>query len=344
MNRIVISTTLTLAAFAPFAVGGQDLPDNSNPSPNRFSFGPTFGINLKADFHDNVYPPPAGGDANHYYNDGYVLVDNNNDNHAGFPLTTDWNFQNNSQYNPAGFGGSGAMQFHAIQDSSSVTGNPQYGGEFIYQRVIGSLPFLCGHWGFEAGFGFTELDLRQSLSGTVPAIIDSYNLNGNFPGGPNFNPVVGTPGIAGNGVLLGDTPSRINTSATLTGYQKLSGELFSLRLGPFAEWNLTRKLSLAASVGLTLAPAMVDYDFSETATVASDGAVINASGHSSKTKLLYGPYVGAMLRYDFNKCWGIYVGARFQNLTDLNQSIGSRTARLDPGATVYGTVGVSWRF
>jgi hypothetical protein len=68
------------------------------------------------------------------------------------------------------------------------------------------------------------------------------------------------------------------------------------------------------------------------------------SGHSSKTELLYGPYVGAMLRYDFDKCWGVYVGARFQNLTDLSQSIGSRTARLDAGATVNLTAGASWRF
>ena len=93
--------------------------------------------------------------------------------------------------------------------------------------------------------------------------------------------------------------------------------MFSLRLGPFAEWKLTHKLSLAASVGLTLAPTMVDYDFSETATLPGGGGAFATGGHSSKSKLLYGPYVGAMLRYDFNKRWGVYVGARFQNLTDF---------------------------
>jgi hypothetical protein len=327
MNRIVLSTTLTLAAFTPFAMRGQDVTEN----PNRFSFGPSIGLNFKADFNNNaVNPGPAAAGAAHIYNDGYVLVDSSGN--AG-SLTTYWGYQNASQ--TVG----NTMQFHAIQSgSASFTGDPQYGAEFIYQRVIGNLPFLSGVWGFEAGFGFTELDLRENLGGTVPVTTDAYQLNGLAPGS-GYN---GT--FAGSGNLLGDTPARTSTSATLTGYQKLSGQLFSLRLGPFAEWKFTDKFSLAASVGLTLAPAMVDYDFSETAVLAGGAGTVVSSGHSSKTKLLYGPYVGAMLNYDFNKRWGVYVGARFQNLTDLNQSVGGRTARLDPGATIFATAGVIWKF
>jgi hypothetical protein len=339
MNRIVLSTTLTLAAVTPFGVHGADyapaaltldLPKISLKNLNRVSFGPSFGMNFKADF-NNVNPGPAAGGAGHTYNDGYVLVDSSGPESG---LTWNWGYKNASQV--AGDN----MQFHAIQSGgpSSTTGNPQYGAELIYQRVIGSLPALSGDWGFEAGFGFTELDLRENRSGTVPVTTDSFSLNGVLPPGAGYN---GT--FAGPGALLGDTPMRTTESATLTGYQKLSGQLFSIRLGPFVEWNFTHKLSLAASVGLTLAPTIVDYDFSETATLAGGGAFAT-SGHSSKTKLLYGPYVGAMLRYDFNEHWGIYVGARFQNLTDLKQSIGGRTARLDPAATFYGTVGASYRF
>jgi hypothetical protein len=249
-------------------------------------------------------------------------------------LTWNWGYKNSSQV--AG----DTMQFHAIQSSSSssATDDPQYGAELIYQRVIGRLPFLSsGRWGLEAGFGFTELDLRDNRSGTVSVTTDTYQLNGVLPPSAGYN---GT--FSGPGALLGDTPMRTTMSAVLTSQQKLSGQLFSLRLGPFAEWNFTPKLSLAASVGLTLAPTTVDYDFSETVTLAS--GTFAASGHSSKTKLLYGPYVGGMLRYAFNKTWGVYVGAQFQNLTDLEQSVGGHTARLDPGATVYGTVGASWSF
>ena len=323
MKRIILSTTLALAA-TPFAMHGADSLDNGADSldnPNRFSFGPTFGLNFKADFHNNANSGP-----NHTYNDGYVHPDSGTGTDG---LTQNWNYQNASQYNAA----NGKMNFLNV-GSSSATGDPQYGGELIYQRVIGSLPFMSGDWGLEAGFGFTELDLRENLGGN--ANVDSYSLNGVIPPGPGNGGISGAPQA-----LLSDTTTR--TAATLTGYQKLSGQMFSLRLGPFAEWNITHKFSLAASVGLTLAPTIVDYDFSETATLAG-GGVISESGHSSKTELLYGPYVGAMLRYDFDKCWGVYVGARFQNLTDLSQSIGSRTARLDPGATVYLTAGASWRF
>jgi hypothetical protein len=329
MNRTAFSATLTLVAVTPFGARGQDLPENLN----RFSIGPTFAINIKADFYNNLSAGPAAGGANHNYDDGYVLVDSSGN--AG-GLTRNWGYQNASQFNAVG----DTMQFHAVQpgNSSSVTGNPQYGAELIYQRVIGSLHFLQGDWGFEGGLGFTDIDLRQNLGGTAPVTVDSFPLNGVVPPPPGYN---GT--FAGPGPLLGDTPTRTFASATLSGYEKLSGGMFPIRLGPFAEWNLTRNLSLAASVGLTLAPTVVNYDFSETATLAG-GETFVESGHSSDTELLYGPYVGAMVRYDFNKSWGIYAGGRYQNLTDLDQTIGTRTARLDPGTTIYFTVGASWRF
>jgi hypothetical protein len=92
-----------------------------------------------------------------------------------------------------------------------------------------------------------------------------------------------------------------------------------------------------------LAPACVSYDFSETSSleVAGNSTI---TGHSSKTDLLYGPYVSAMLRYDFNPQWGIYVGAQFQSLTDQEQSVGGRSAKLDQGSTFYGTAGLTFRF
>ena len=334
MKRIIFSATLALAA-TPFAMHGADSLDN----PNRFFFGPRFGLNFKADFHSDasyfnaVNPGTAVGGADHTYNDGYVLVDSSGN--AG-GLTRYWGYQNPSQV----VGGNVSMQFHAIDSSSpsSATDNPQYGAELVYQRVMGSLPSSSGCWGLEAGFSFTDLDLRDNRNGTALVTTDTYSLNGVTPPGAGYNGP-----FSGAGTLLSDTPTRTTESATMISNQKLSGQLFGIRLGPFAELNLTPQLSLDASVGLTLAPAMVDYDFSETGTLAG-GDTFSASGHSSKTKLLYGPYVGGMLRYAFNKNWGVYVGAQFQNLTDLEQSADGRTARLDPGVTVYGTVGASWSF
>jgi hypothetical protein len=344
MNRIFLSTTLTLTVASPFVLHGADFPEN----PNRFSLGARIGMNFKADFtRTPVDPGPDAAGADHLYNDGYVRVDSSGN--AG-GLTWNWGYRDASQAP-----GDDAMHFHAVQpDSASgysgssrhlgseFFNDPQPGFELIYQRVLGRL-FPSARWGLEAAFGYTDLDLRDNRSATgVPVTLttDTYPLNGLIPPSAGYN---GT--FDGPGTLLGDTPTRNITAdtATVTSLQKLSGRLYTLRLGPFAEWNFTHHLSLAASVGLTLVPATVDYDFSETATLDS-GGTFQESGHSSRTKLLYGPYVGGMLRYDFNERWGVYVGAQFQSLTDLKQSIGSRTARLDPGATVYGTAGVSLRF
>lgn len=334
MKRI-LSTTLALAAASPFALFGADAPEN----PNRLSLGPRFGLNFKANFNNNgtfnapgIAPGAAVGGVAHTYNDGFVLVDSSG-NLGG--LTTFWGYQNASQVV------GGGMEFHAIAASgpSTARDNPQFGAEFIYQRVFGSLPAnMPGRWGLEAGFGYTALDLRNQRRGTVAVTTDSFPLGGVLPPAAPYN---GT--FLGPGALLGDTPVRTATFATQSGQHKLSGEMFSLRVGPFAEWSLTPKLSLAASVGLTLAPTSVDYDFSETDTLAS-GVGFTTTGSSSKSRLLYGPYVSAMLRYDFNQTWGIYAGAQFQSLNSMEQSIGSRSGRLDPGATVYATIGVTWKF
>ena len=334
MNRIILSTTLTLAAATPFALHAEDYTQN----PNRFSFGPRIGLNFKADFQNGasyfnaVNPGLAAGGADHTYDDGYVLVDSSGN--AG-GLTWNWGYQNSAQV--AG----DTMQFHAIQSGGSTSGadNPQYGLEVIYQRVLGNLPAsVPGCWGLEVGFGYTDLDLRNHRNGSALVTTDTFPLNGVLPPDAGYS---GT--FDGPGALLGDTPTRTLGSASLASSQKLSGSLFSLRLGPFAEWHFTPKFSLAASAGFTLAPTILDYDFSETVSLAGGGTYA-ASGHSSRTKLLYGPYVGATLRYDFNKSWGVYLGAQFQSLNSLEQSVGSRTARLDPGATVYVSAGLTWRF
>lgn len=341
MKRIVISSALTLAVTAPFIAHGAD--PGATDSLNRFYLGGRLGLNFKASFrnHAPVNPGPAAGGADHLYNDGYVFVDNSGN--AG-GLTWNWGYQNNSQVV------GDTMQFNAIDAGNSAstahrkaTDDPQAGIELTYQRILGSLSSDSSvRWGLEAGFAYTELDLRdhRSQSGPVTVTTDTFQLNGVVPPGAGYN---GT--FAGPGALLGDTPTRstLATTGTLASRNRLSGQLFDLRLGPFLEWNFTPKLSLAASAGLVMAPTSVEYDFSETATLAG-GSTFAARGHAAKTTMLYGPYLSGVLRYDLSKGWGVYVGGQFQSLNDLELSAGNRTARFDAGAVIYATAGVTFRF
>jgi len=346
MKQIVLSLTVTLAAAAPFALHGEDLPENLD----RLSLGARFGMNFKADFRNNTAFRAAGGSAaspgaatggvDHNYDDGYVRLDSSGN--AG-GLTWNWGYQTASQV--AG----NTMQFHATQAGtpsspglSDATDDPQFGTELTYQRILGRLPVTSGLWGFETGLGYTALSLQgdSSASRVDTTTTDTYQLNGVLPPSAGYN---GT--YTGPGALLGDTPTRASASSTTTlnTHEKLSGNLYSIRLGPFAEWELAHKLSLAASVGLTLAPASVEYDFSEV-TTTSAGVTTVAGGHTDKNTFLYGPYVGVTLRYDFNPGCGAFVGAQFQSLNDLEESVGGHTGRLDQSATVYGILGFSLKF
>src|SRR5437868_6977375 len=201
MNRILFCATLGLAA-TPFAIRGGDAPEE----PNRFSFGARFGMNFKASFKNTplaggttVNTGPATGGADHTYNDGYVRVDSSGN--AG-GVTWNWGYQNNSQVV------GDTLQFHAVQSdpasggsNNKVSDDPQVGIELIYQRVIGSFS-SSGNWGLEAGFGYTDLDVRGN-AGTGSVTTDTFPLNGVLPPGAGYN---GT--FSGPGPVIGDTPTR----------------------------------------------------------------------------------------------------------------------------------------
>jgi hypothetical protein len=298
MKRIVLSTTFALAAATPFAMPGADSPETGDL--NRFSLGARLGWNFKAHFQNKAANDPgtAIGGVNHSYEDGYVNVDSSGN--AG-GLTWNWGYQNDSQVV------GDTLQFHSVGSGPGsipanhrMTDDPQYGAELTYQRVLGSLPSGGSvRWGIEGALGYTDLDFRSDrrASTAVTVTTDTFQLNGVVPPGAGYQ---GT--FEGPGPLLGDTPTRTSASdiATQSSRHKLSGQLFSIRLGPFAEWNFTSQFSLAASAGLALAPTSVDHDFSESVTLAG-GGMFEAVGHSSETELLYGYYLSGMIRYDFTE-------------------------------------------
>lgn len=334
MKRIVLSTTCVLGAATPLVAQEGEMLEN----PNRLSIGPRIGFNFTAHFRNDSQSNPGAAlrGVNHDYDDGYVHLDSG----GNSARTWNWGYQNSSQVS------GGAIEFHSDQLATVPLGieqtseDLQYGAELNYQRALGTF-FLSGRWGFEGALGYTDLDLndRRSASGIMTHVIDRYPVIGVPPTPPYNGP------FQGPGPLLGATPLRITTTETAftTSHQQLSGHAFGIRVGPFFEWNLTKQLGVALSAGLAFAETRVRYDFSETTTLQSGGTTITR-GSSAKSDLLYGNYVSGTIRYDFTRQWGVYGGAQFQQLNDLEQSVAGRTARLQQGATFYGIAGVSYRF
>lgn len=333
-HRVLLSVALTLTVATPPVLFSAD----TVPYPNRLSFGVRFGLNYQADFQNSatyfnpVSPGTAIAGVNHQYDDGYVRVDASG-NFGG--LTSYWGYQNAGQVVGTG------MEFHAlgVPAPSSVTENPQHGLELIYQRILGTLPGgNSGCWGLEFGFGYTEIDLYNPGSGTASVLTDTYPLGGVQPPLPGYQ---GTS--TGPGALLGGTPVRTVGAGTVGGYQELTGRMYGFRVGPYGEWDLAPNFGIIASAGFTLAPTRVDYNFAETITLAN-GSSYSSSGSGTQKDNLYGPYASLMIRLESEGRWGIYVGAQVQSLNSLEQTVGTRTATLDPGATISLSAGFSRRF
>ena len=336
MKRIVLSTTCVLGAAAPLAAQEPEALQN----PNRINIGPRIGFNFKANFrnHSQSNPGPPIGGVNHSYDDGFVNVDATGN--AG-GRTWNWGYEAGAAV------GTDVIIFHSDQRSTvplevdKTTDEPQYGAELSYQRVFGAF-FFGGRWGFEGAVSYTDVEIRdrRTANGTMTHILDGYRFEGvSFPSAP-YN---GT--FRGPGPTLLDTPLRTTQTegATTTSRQELSGYAVGVRVGPFFEWNITKRFGAAFSAGLAFATTSVDYDFSES-TALQSGRTITSGGSSHKNDLLYGHYVSGVVRYDFSEHWGVYGGAQFQHLNELEQTTAGRTARLEQDATLFGVAGVSWRF
>jgi hypothetical protein len=337
MKPTILSATCALAAAAP--VLAQEADPFDIPNPNRFSLGARVSFNYEAKFSTaRPNPGPATGNANRFYEDGYVRPDKSGN--AG-GLTWNWGYDQPEQV--AG----DSIEFHRVDSAvlpstlSKSSDEAYYGMELVYQRLLGTFG-SGGGWGFEGAFSYSDFELQEKRSATGPGtlLIDAYFLNGVLP--PNA-PYRGS--FQGPGPLLGATPSRTITDETVSvaNDHRLEGLLFGFRIGPFIEWNFSRAFSVSLSGGIALSPAMIDYEFSESVSLESGRSTL-VRGKSTKEDLLYGNYVAGTLRYQFTKNWGVYAGAQFQTLNDLEQTVRNRTARLESGATFHGVAGVSYKF
>lgn len=327
------------AAVTPVLAQQTDADPFQIPNANRFSLGARIGMNFDAKFQTTrPQPGPPTGGVDHTYDNGYVRVDSSGN--AG-DLTWNWGYDNASQLV------GNMVQFHRIDSPilpssiSKSSDDAYYGLELVYQRLAGTF-MSGGGWGFEAAFSYQDIDIQDKRSAFGPGrvIMDSFVLNGILP--PNA-PYRGK--FNGPGPVISDIPIRDIgiDNVSLASDHHLQGQMFGFRFGPFIEWNFSRRFSVALSGGLSLAPALIDYEFEE--SISTTGfAQVERNGSTSKTDLLYGNYVGGVVRFQITEQWGVYAGAQYETLNEWEARVNNRTATLDPGSTFYGVAGVTFRF
>ena len=337
MKKHLLASTLALTPvlFAASLRAGDAPADHSN----WFSFGPQFGLNLRARFNHvgNVNPaspaPATGGDRT--YDDGFVRVDSSGDQGG---LSWNWGYQNAGQVQGS------TLTMHsasgAPDGSLEQSDDPHAGFDLAFGRSFGRV--LGGQWGLQAAFDFTSITIHDHnpVSGTATMISDAFSLGGITPPaapyGGSFN---------GPGPLLGDTAVRTTTSEAvlITGERTLDAQVYALRAGPYYEFSFSRRWSGRLGGGVAVAVADTSYSYHETITFGS-GLVVNHAGSSSGVEFQAGGYLEGKLLYAITPRMSLYAGAQYEYLGTFSRSAGSEQAQLDMSSAVYVLLGVQWDF
>lgn len=360
---------LALLALAPPGIPRATADDAAGleleappETPNHFTLGYRMGFNISARFKSvgsfaaagHFVPgagnqpgnpgPPTGANFNRTYEDGYNWVDSTGN---AFGYTSYWGYDHASQ-----------VQNNAVvMHSSSSTGvstsgrdsDPLPGVELTYSREF--MHKQRWHGGLEAGLGYTRVDIRdnQSLMGSADTISDAFALPP-LPGGglvvPPTPPYQGPYALSPNGnPLLTSSPTRTESlmATAIAGQRHFEADLFGLRLGPYVEFAVSRRVALELSGGFALSYVASDFKFTEAAGVPGL-TTVNSAGANSHSDWLPGGYVAATATVAFSEKWGAFAGAQFQDLGQYTHNLGGRQAVLDLRNALFVSIGLSYAF
>ncbi len=325
---------------------------------NRIGLSYRMGMNITVDFKKlgglpalSDPGPPTGATFNRNYDNGsYNRVDISGN--AG-GTTWNWGYENANQLQ-----GNSLVMESSSSPANAVSKNrendPQHGFELSYSRQLYRHKNL--RFGLEAAFGYTLVDASDShtLFATVNRITDSFAI----PGGVNVVPEAPYHGtFMGPGPLMSASPDRttsvISRDAIITGQRKIDSDVFTLRLGPYVELPVYKRLSFILSGGLSLVAANTAFSYNETVTLSDTGQVSGPrSSSGSQTDFLVGGYVAGNLSLAITTELSLFGGVQFQSagrsVTDSrtlnNQPVTQKESVLDLGEAVLVVFGVSYAF
>jgi hypothetical protein len=357
-----------LLAVSPLAWGQADagstnslpssfqIQDPEKPLLNKLTLSYRMGINITVDFKKlggfarQSDPGPASGAYNRTYdNTSYVKIDSSTN--AG-GLTWNWGYQNAEQLQNGGL----VMQSSTSPNdatSKNHENDPQTGVELGYSREL----FRdAENWkvGIEAALGYTHVAVSDSrrILNHINQITDTYSI----PPGvvvplPPYN---GT--FEGPGALIGSEPSDrtttvVSSEALITGDRTVDSDVFMLRLGPYMEVPIYKKLSFIFDGGLLLGVGFTDLHYRESVTIEGSGTVSRSSS-GSQNDFLLGGYVGGVASYALTERISLLAGVQFEaagsSVANSKVRLGDPATRkqsvLNLGEALLVNVGVSYSF
>ena len=316
---------------------------------------------VKMSIKDRLAPTGALGDptAGYTYDNGFVKPDL-----SGSPTATwNWGYTGTGpesytaapQYTPGG----NTLNFQHLANTPRVGdvdlgSQSLYGGQFTGGFEVSR--FKVGKtevkFGFEAGYAYSTVSssaARSAQSANATLTTHTYSLIDPTDGTlilPS-SPYAGTPG--GPGLILPRTFSdatSVSSAGTATLDAGLKADIHTLRVGPWFEVPVAKRMSLGFSFGYatTLVDANLRLRESTSYTDPSIPGRVFDQQSFRRSAWVPGAYAQLRATYLFTEHLGAYIGAEVQWSKDLQFTARSREADVRFGATVGGAIGLTLGF
>ncbi len=311
--------------------------------PNRVSVAARAAFNVQVAFSSRLPaspadPGPATGSWLRTYDNGFVGVDagENADGRTWY-----WGYVDAAQVNLE----ADTIVFQALQAGPPALVDDQKenflaGAEVTYTRYL--LEFGRAFWGLEFGANYTPVSATDTsrLVTTATLIRDTYSLGGILP---PLAPYAGT--VEGPGPVIGTTPVRavLTQPVVFAGRRKIEATTWAFRLGPNLEIPMGEPLALQISGGAYLMHTDAELHGAETVTVASAPAG-ERTFRADRQEWTLGAYVRGQVLWSLTPSLGIFAGAEYLLLDEVELRTPLQRARLDFGESFAAFAGVAITF
>jgi hypothetical protein len=365
LSLCATSAALGQTTYNPAPAGSADaftpiLLEPSSTARNHISIGFQSSFNLKTSFKHigkfgaGTNPGSTNGISNHFYDDGYNLVDSTGNQHfngTGFTEGT-WNWGYNNMANQVHGNGdvNGTVDMHSTSSAGGTSAgrsdDPQSGLMLTFGRELFRDEKDRWRTGMELAFGYTAYGVKDShdVNAKGTQLTDSYSLFGNtVPSSDNYSQ---DSGGDPNHIIIGDTPTRTASAmgVPVSGTRKFDADVFALKLGPYFEVPLNKTFSVSLEGGASLVYVHSRFQFNE--TVAAPGGLLNVKGSSGHDGIQIGGYFGAKISAALNDRWSLFAGAQWQDVGSYvhRDHKTGESAVLNLSESVFFTSGVGYSF